>query len=172
MHVRRTSLALLSAFLIAGLAACDQANEGAENPPPPSEEPEVQQSGPDMSADPEDAPADAAEPEGEETAEQEAGGEGPAYVGLWAAEAEWCANEPGSSDTAPIAIREDGLSGLENECSFSEVSETRGIWRATMSCIAEGQEEEERISMAPSAERMVLTYHSRGAASAYQRCEE
>lgn len=82
----------------------------------------------------------------------------PDYVGIWAADPEWCDNSTGAE--VPIEITEERFGGYENTCTFTEVTEEGARrWGALMRCTAEGTTEERRITMEADENKMILTYH-------------
>lgn len=81
----------------------------------------------------------------------------PLFVGVWAAEQEWCEIAPGSGDPAPIAITENEFIGYENRCAIAQIEEgTEAGWRVTMTCQAEGVETTEIMELDIDGDKLRL----------------
>lgn len=75
-------------------------------------------------------------------------GTAPVYVGLWAGEAGWCENAPGSGERASVSFTESEFLGYENRCLISQSAEgTEGGYRLVLSCLAEGVERQETVDI-------------------------
>lgn len=95
----------------------------------------------------------------------------PAYVGVWAAEKDWCSIAPGAADPSPIALTEGEFIGYENLCRIGYAEEgTEGGWRMELICQSEGVEYTEVVDLDVDGEMLRLTRN--GAAEAlFTRCE-
>lgn len=133
--------AFSAAALLAALAACDE--PGASKIDDTPLEPEVVE--PDPSA--------------QEAALTPA--PAPVYVGVWAARAEWCGREPGSSDAAPVAFTEAAFIGYENRCVIAEAQEgTEGGYLMTLACSGDGGDYRETVEIDVGGDRLRLTRDS------------
>lgn len=98
-------------------------------------------------------------------------GAGPASpVGLWAADARWCAAPSG--ERRPIRITPTRFEGYENSCAIETLAETAAGYDAGLLCEAEGQVTRERVRMVVTGDTLRLTYLDRDGASVdLHRCE-
>ncbi len=98
-------------------------------------------------------------------------GAGPASpVGLWAADARWCAAP--SSERRPIRITPTRFEGYENSCAIETLAETAAGYDAGLLCEAEGRVTRERVRMAVTGDTLRLAYLDRDGASVdLSRCE-
>lgn len=136
------------------LAACEAPPQEAPAAPPAEASPAAQPEPP-----PEPAPA------------ADRGMVEPPFVGRWAAEAAWCANETGAE--RPIRITASRFEGYENRCDIRSVVRNPEGWDATLACEAEGQRTTERVRMQVRGDEMVVTYRDRDAtAVTFVRCRE
>lgn len=85
-----------------------------------------------------------------------------AFVGTWAADAEWCSNTPMTTDRVPVRISETRFEGYENSCDIIALDETGEGWDAQMICMAEGMEYRHTVRMAVQGDTLRLTYLERG----------
>lgn len=81
------------------------------------------------------------------------------FVGIWAADAAWCAEPQG--ERRPITITPLRFEGYENRCDIADIEETPNGYLAYLTCGAEGRTVAERIHMAASGDMMNLTYLDR-----------
>ena len=81
------------------------------------------------------------------------------FVGVWSANAAWCAHPQG--ERRPIAITPLRFEGYENGCDIATIRETPNGYAATLSCMAGGQARTERLHMAATGDVMNLTYVDR-----------
>lgn len=134
-----------AAFALLALAACDN-------------EPDIE----DQSIEP-------AAP-GEETLPIESPSE-PVYVGVWAADEDWCGVAPGTVDPSPIAISENEFIGYENRCRLGDVQEgTEGGYQIALVCEGEGVEYTETVDLDVDGEMLRMTREG-GVETLFVRCE-
>ncbi len=96
----------------------------------------------------------------------------PAYVGVWAADASWCAIQPGSADPSPIAVTEAEFIGYENLCRIGYAEEgADGAWRMELICDGEGVEYTELAELDLDGDTMQLR-RGDGPETAFVRCED
>lgn len=148
--MRRTIIPLSALVLPLVLAAC------GENPPPG--EP----------ADPVNGASVAANP-----AAPIRPGSGPAsFVGLWAADAAWCANTAATTAQVPIRITTERFEGYENSCAVTGIRQAGDGYDAALSCEAEGETYQERVNLRVRDDRLTLTWSDRGTEPVHLvRCE-
>lgn len=152
LHSFRITAAVVAVPALA-LAACEA---------PPQEAP---------AAPPAEAPPSAQPQPPEPAAAADRGMVEPPFVGRWAAEAAWCANETGAE--RPIRITASRFEGYENRCDIRSVVRNPEGWDATLACEAEGQRTTERVRMQVRGDEMVVTYRDRDAtAVTFVRCRE
>lgn len=101
-------------------------------------------------------------------------GAGPAtFVGLWAAEDAWCANEGAPTEQRPLRITTERFEGYENSCSIDSVTQSGDGYVAELTCVGEGMTARERIHLRALANSLRITWPDRdGAVSDFVRCEE
>lgn len=88
-------------------------------------------------------------------------GAGPTnFVGRWAADVRWCAEQSGAG--RPIEITTTRFLGYENSCDITAITQADNAYDASLRCEAEGQASEERVRMAVQGDVMTLTYLDRG----------
>lgn len=105
------------------------------------------------------------EPSGDASAAAE-----PFYVGVWAADAAFCANAPGSGEAAPIEITAGEFVGYENRCRIVDRQEgTEAGWRLSMICAAEGAETPDTIDVDVDGDMLRLK-RAEGPEIAFVRC--
>ncbi|MFN4287264.1 MAG: hypothetical protein ACK4E3_02055 [Brevundimonas sp.] len=85
-----------------------------------------------------------------------------AFVGTWAADAQWCANTAMTTDRVPVRISETRFEGYENSCDIIALDETGEGWDAQMICMAEGMEYRHTVRMVADGDTLRLTYLERG----------
>ncbi|MEL7490786.1 MAG: hypothetical protein AAGJ73_08700 [Pseudomonadota bacterium] len=82
----------------------------------------------------------------------------PVYVGVWAAQGDWCDIAPGSADPSPIAFTEGEFIGYENLCRIGYAEEgTEGGWRMEFICESEGVEYTDVVDLDVDGEMLRLT---------------
>jgi hypothetical protein len=82
----------------------------------------------------------------------------PAYVGIWAANQEWCENTNGAE--VPIEITRTTFGGYENQCQIAELTpKGEDEWDATLECLSEGTTETRDVTMAAQENTLHITYH-------------
>lgn len=87
-------------------------------------------------------------------------GSGPAtFVGLWVADAAWCANPRGPK--GPIRITPLRFEGYENSCGIVTVSQVANGYEAILACAAEGRTTNERVRMSVQGDGMKLIWLNR-----------
>ena len=90
-------------------------------------------------------------------------GSGPdSFVGLWAADAAWCANTAATTDRVPIRITTDRFEGYENRCDIVGIRQAGDSYDATLACEAEGVTSREAVNMRVRDDRLALTWTDRG----------
>lgn len=148
------TLRSVSAFCaFALLAACGDAEERAVREAPV--EPTVEPAAPAEDAAPMIPPA------------------APVYVGVWAAEADWCENAPGSGENAPIAITEGEFLGYENRCLIGQVEEgTEGGYLVALACESEGVERTEVLELDVDGEMLRMKREGADDETVFVRCPE
>ncbi len=93
----------------------------------------------------------------------------PSFVGVWSANAAWCADPRG--ERRPITLTPMRFEGYENSCDIARIVETPGAYDANLVCQAEGQEHRETVRLAVSGDMLTLTYLDRdGAVAKLGRC--
>lgn len=85
----------------------------------------------------------------------------PAFTGLWASQASWCANTSATTDQVPVRITTTEYRGYENACAIGDIAETDAGWETRLQCEAEGQRSEERARFAVSDETMTISWLDR-----------
>ncbi len=94
----------------------------------------------------------------------------PLYIGVWAAEEDWCGVEPGSADPSPIEFTEDELIGYENRCSIESVEEgTEGGYQLVLSCTGEGVTSSETAEVDVDGDTLSMRRNG-GEATTFVRC--
>lgn len=107
----------------------------------------------------------------EETLPMEASGQ-PLFVGVWAADPDWCDITPGSGDPAPIALTEGEFVGYENRCRIGDYREgTEGGYQVALVCEAEGVEYSEIVELDIDGVMMRMR-RAEGPETVFTRCEE
>lgn len=82
----------------------------------------------------------------------------PPYLGIWAANPDWCKNPTGSN--VPIQVTEKAFKGYENDCAFAGLTpQGNETWEAQLSCTGEGQQSQRRITLRVAGNRMDVVYH-------------
>lgn len=81
------------------------------------------------------------------------------FVGVWAANAAWCANPQGAQSA--ITITPMRFQAYDASCDIASVTEMASGYGATLACNAGGQPRTERVYMAASGDVMTLTYVDR-----------
>lgn len=90
-------------------------------------------------------------------------GDGPdSFVGLWAANAAWCANTSSMTDQVPVRISTEQFQGYENSCDITAIEQSGDGYEAVLACEAEGMSSQERVNMRVREDRLTLTYLDRG----------
>lgn len=92
----------------------------------------------------------------------------PAFVGRWAAEANWCANTMGPE--RPIELTETEFRGYENTCQISDLAEADGGWTATLACQAEGETRSQPVRIEADTERLMIAWQGDGYDVEWRRC--
>lgn len=83
----------------------------------------------------------------------------PSFVGVWSANALWCANPQG--DRRPIILTPQRFEGYENSCDIARIREVAGGYDADLVCQSEGQTAQETVRLAVSGDMLMLTYLDR-----------
>ena len=78
------------------------------------------------------------------------------FVGRWTAQPEWCLNPVGAQ--RPIEITLDRFEGYENSCSIDQIDEANGSWTLALTCQAEGETRQERVTAAVAGDQLSLTW--------------
>ncbi|MEH6663504.1 MAG: hypothetical protein V7678_01525 [Brevundimonas sp.] len=90
-------------------------------------------------------------------------GAGPeSFVGVWAAEADWCDNSPAATDRVPIRITAERFEGYENRCDITAIAQAGDSYDASLACEAEGMTSRETVNMRVAGDRLTLTWADRG----------
>jgi hypothetical protein len=148
----RTRIWLAAVVLSAFIGACDRSEPKIEDQPG---EPVIEPAAPGEDVAPLTPPA------------------APVYYGVWAADEDWCANAPGSSEKAPIAFTEGEFVGYENRCHIGDAQEgTDGGYQLALVCTAEGIETVETLDVDVDGEMLRLKWHSSGGEAVFVRCKE
>ena len=93
----------------------------------------------------------------------------PAFVGIWAADTDWCLNPSG--DHRPVQLTETRFSGYENSCEITEVTPTDVGWTATFTCAAEGQISTEPVAIEADTQTLEINWFAQGGQSVeWRRC--
>jgi len=99
----------------------------------------------------------------------------PPWVGIWAAEPDWCqyADRIGSHNPAPIEITETELNGLENFCAITGVkgNDDYRYWELSMMCSAEGSTYDETALLMLDGEDTLWRWYGVGDPARFTRCE-
>ena len=153
LNIRGTHVAGFLAVLALSVSACSKSEEAVSEETPIAEV--VDEAG--MAAGEDVEPFEAAS--------------GPSYLGVWAADAAWCAAAPGASDASPIVITESEFIGYENLCRIANIEDILDdAWRMELVCEAEGVEYVESINLKVASGALTLSRED-SSETVFQRCE-
>jgi len=100
----------------------------------------------------------------------------PDWVGIWAAEQEWCqwADRVGSHNPAPIEITKTQVNGLENFCEITSVIDTGmyNAWTLALACSAEGETYDEVTMVMVDRTDTLWRWFGVGEPVRFTRCKE
>lgn len=100
--------------------------------------------------------------------------EGPAWVGIWTSDPEWCqyADMIGGHDPAPIRITQTEITGLEHNCSITAVrgNEPMQYWELTLSCSGEGEQYEDTALLMLDGKDTLWRWFGGGDPFKFTRC--
>lgn len=136
------------------LAACQPAND-ADPGETPAEAPPTAGAG-ELTPPPAD-PAPPAPPTG-----------APAFVGTWAANAEWCGNTSGAE--RPVVLTETEFRGYENTCQITDLQPGYRDWTATFVCQSEGTTTRQPVGIVADETQLRITYTDDGRSVTWGRC--
>lgn len=85
------------------------------------------------------------------------------FVGLWAANLNWCNQSDGQQ--SPIRITPMRFEAYQNSCDIASIQETGSGYAATLSCVADGRAVTERLHMSSSGDVLNLVYLDQDRAS-------
>lgn len=81
------------------------------------------------------------------------------FVGVWAANPEWCARPQG--ENSPITITPMRFDAYGRNCTIDQIDERGAGYVAALSCMVQGQAVNERVHMGTAGDVLTLTYLDR-----------
>ncbi len=93
-------------------------------------------------------------------------GEQPGYLGLWARQKAWCAD-----DDSRIRFTLRGTEEIESACDFDRIEGGNGRWSVRQTCHVEGTRTRSRMEISVDGDRMTLVFPDRkGSRTRLVRC--
>ncbi len=87
-------------------------------------------------------------------------GRGPrSFVGVWAANPQWCVNPRGAN--SPITLTPMRFDAYGRNCDIARIDEAGSGYFAALSCMVQGKPVNERVHMGTTGDVLTLTYMDR-----------